>query len=701
MQKKLIVLQDGIKECGSASLLSIIRYYGGNISINRLIELTNTTKDGTNFYNLKDAAQKLGLIAKGFKIDNIDKLKNNCSPLICHLNIDGYNHFVVLYSYKKEKLLLMDPAQGRVLIDKEKFSKIWTGNVLMFYPYKKLVIFEENKLLNKILLNVISSNKPFIFFILILSVVFTITSCIITFYMQITIDKIINSSVNNLIFITIFFSIMYLLKNFTNYIREKLLIILNQKIDISMFINTYSSLLLLPYKYYKNHTTGEIISRINDLIYIRNIINQIIITVLLDLLISIVGGIILYNISKKLFVLLILLVLLYVLVLLIFKPLIKRYTKIVQGNTAKINSFLVETINSFETIKGISIENNMRNNFEQLYLNSSNMVVKYNNIIALEKLFNNLLISIFIILIMYYGTKYVSNNILPLSSFITFNSLLIYFIDPIRNIIDLNKEYNYAINSFNRINNLFNVSLIDINTKDDLNLNGSIIINNLTFSIIKDNIILKDVKFNIFNGEKVLIMGPSGSGKSTILKILMKYYEIERNKIFINNIDLCDIKKKTIKKNFSYVSQNEYLYTMSLKDNIILNRDISEKDFLRVCNITQVNEIIQNRYGSYDILIEENGFNLSGGQRQRIILARTLLKNSKVLFIDEGMNQIDVNLERKILKNIFLEYHNKTIVIVSHRIENMDLYDKVIKFKEGNIVDVITKIESDEHEQFL
>ena len=106
-----------------------------------------------------------------------------------------------------------------------------------------------------------------------------------------------------------------------------------------------------------------------------------------------------------------------------------------------------------------------------------------------------------------------------------------------------------------------------------------------------------------------------------------------------------------------------------------------------------VNDIIKDNLLSYDYRLEENGTNLSGGQRQRIILARSLLKTSKIILIDEGLNEIDINLERKILKNIFSYYKDKTIIIISHRLENIDLYNRVINIENGSLKDVLTRNE--------
>ena len=182
-------------------------------------------------------------------------------------------------------------------------------------------------------------------------------------------------------------------------------------------------------------------------------------------------------------------------------------------------------------------------------------------------------------------------------------------------------------------------------------------------------------------------MGKSGSGKSTLLKLLYSYYKVGRGTIMINDIDINDYALSDIRDNIGYISQNETLYTDTVKNNVILDRDCSYDDFLKVCKRTYVDEIVSSSPLGFDTFLEENGINISGGQRQRIVLARMLLKKWQILLIDEGLSQLDVNLERKVLKNLFRDYNDKTIIVVSHRNDNIDLYDKVVYLKDGIVTE--------------
>lgn len=688
MNKKLIVLQNGNKECGSAALLSIIRFFKGDIPLSTLVEMTNTTKEGTNFLNLKEAAYKLGLNSNGYKVEDYQQLFTIENPFIVQFIQNNYTHFVVVYKIKNDKLTIMDPAKGKVVISKQEFLSIWTGYILIFNPYKKLLIYDNKPVLTKLLLDTLLKNKKLILQMFILSLTITIISCILTYYFQIVLDYTLNTNYYNLILITLIFLVVTIFKSVISYCRNELLIYLNQKIDITLILNTFNKILLLPFNYYKNKTTGEIVARVNDIAYVKNFISKLIITVFLDLFICLLSGIVLFNINNNLFGFLVIITLAYLLLVLIFRKINKKLININQENNAKINSLLVETINGFETIKGLNVENNFSKKFEKLYVNSleNNLVYdKVTNILIFSK---DLLEGICNIIIIFLGVKLIMNEVFSLGSLLTFNFLTSYYLNPIKSIIELTNEYYQMKNSLNRANSLFEVETLN-QKRTTLHLTGNIKVKNLKFQY-SNKLILDNINFEIKAKDKVLLLGSSGSGKSTILRLIFKYHNVEREKISFDNNDINDYTVFDIRTSITYISQNEILFNDTIRNNILLDREISDEEFLKVTKITCVNEIVKDDMLGYDKLLEENGLNLSGGQRQRIILARALLKPSKIILIDEGLNELDVNLERKILKNIFKFYSDKTIIIVSHRLNNMDLYSKVLKL-ENKQINVISK----------
>lgn len=691
MKKNLIVLQDGYKECGAASLLSIIHYYKGSISMARLVELTNTNKEGTNFYQLKQAAEKLGFSVNGYKTNNYNTVQEIETPFIIQIIDKNYEHFCVVYTMKKNKVIVMDPAIGQREILIEEFKNIWTGYILILRPIKKIETYQETKYLNTIIKEILIKNKSMIFTILFLSLFYTIFSCICSFYLQFIIDFILESTKNNLLIITFIFGILSLFKIISSLFRNQTFIIFSQKLDYLIFLRTFKKIILLPYSYYHSRTTGEMISRLNDLIYVKNFVHQLILTVCLDGIILIASGMILILMNVKMFLFMVMIILIYFAIFLVFRPWLKKYTKLNQQNNAAIQSFLTETISGIETIKNMNIESTINERMETLYLKSLNDNFFYQNINTMELFLKELITTIGTLLFQFIGIYFVMNQKMTLGYLMSLTALANCFLEPIINFIQLNKEYFYSKNSLKRINHLFEVKEENLYTKTNFVADGKISFQSLSFSYNQEKNILESITFDILKGNKVIILGDSGSGKSTILKLLLKYYEISRNMIYLNGIDLNDYSISDVRNSIGLMSQNEILYTDTILNNITLYQEIDSNKWLDICKITYVDDFVKNFFLGYQTKLEENGLNLSGGQRQRLLLARLLLQEKKIILIDEGLNAVDVNLERKILKNIFSKYPDKTIIVVSHRRENLDLFDQTLYFSQGKLLQNLTK----------
>ena len=691
MKKKLVVLQEGNKDCGVCCLLSIIRYYNGNISLNKLMEMTKTTKNGTTFYNLSEAASKIGMASKAYYVDDFNNISVYSCPFISQVIRNGYTHFVVVYKISKDKLLIMDPALGSLYMSREKFLNIWTSYIMMFEKVKILPNYKDEKYINKLLYGLILNNKKIIVNCLLLTLMFCFLTIGYSVYLKVMIDKVLNQDKYLLIVISLIFFIVILFRSLTNLFRNQMLSYFNMRVDISLFLNSFKRILLLPYNYYKNKTTGEIISRVNDLSYIKQIISQLLTTVFLDIVLLLFSLVCLYFINSKMFVISFFIAILYMIIIFIYPRFIKTKIYESQAEVAKVNSYLVESISGLETIKGLRCEKMVNDRLESFYTKAQATIFDY-NIISNGVLFlKDLIFYVGVLLINYVGCVDIMNGNFTVGSLLTFNTILGYFLNPLQNFIDLADDYVYVRGVFKRANGLYEVKLDDLESKNGLRVEGDISFNNLDFSFNGKDQILKSIKIEFKAKEKILLLGNSGSGKSTLLKIMYKYYDVSRGMVLVNGIDINDFSISDIRDDIIYVSQNETLYTGSIKDNILLNRDIDYKDFLDMCCYLEVDNIIKDNLLGYDFLLEENGANISGGERQRIILARALFKKGNIILIDEGLSQMDIDLERRVLKRIFSIFKDKMIIVVSHRFNNMDLYDKVFKLKDGMVDDCLTR----------
>ena len=353
-----------------------------------------------------------------------------------------------------------------------------------------------------------------------------------------------------------------------------------------------------------------------------------------------------------------------------------------------VNTNIVESLEIVDTIKGLNLENNFKNKFIKIYSKYIKINFKFNNMHNFENLLKNLIDGIGSILILIIGAVFVLKNKMTIGELITYNALVVYFLEPIKNIINSDINIKEAKQAIRRIVDIYNIQeeSVEIDSKYMNNpIKGDIIFNNLSYSYNGRDKIIDCLDLKIKEGQKVLLSGCSGSGKSTLMKLIMKFYEVDNNMISINYKDINDYNLLELRRDICYVSQNEKLLTDSVYNNIVLDRNISYDDFLYVANIFDVEEIVKKDISKYNMLLEENGFNISGGERQRIILARTLLKKSNIYIFDESFSQIDIELERTILSKLFKYLKNKTVIVISHRFDNNDLYDDFYKIEKGKI----------------
>lgn len=667
----------------------IINFYGGNLPIDQIRDLTKTDKNGTTAFHIIEACKSIGFNAEGIKtsLKQLNK-ENLILPCIAHVVIDGkYKHFVVIYKidFKNKKIIIADPSCSIKKITFSEFQKMWSGVLITLYPLKKLPLTQNISFID-FLLKIIKLHKTFVFNIIMLSIFITIFSVISSFYMKNILDAI---NYNNLTIIFIFFLFINIFKILSDFFRNKLLIYLNQKIDLLLTLDTYKKIISLPYNYYHTRTTGDIISRVNDLSIIRNMITKVSLSLFIDLPLALVTFIIFYIINTKLFFISLIIVFIYLLLMIFSKNRITNNINTIQVNKSETMSYMIETINGFETVKSVGNEAQIIDKFEKKYVKFLKNIFKFDNYNNTISILKDLVNAMGYLTIIYVGAKMVTLGNLTFGDLLVFVNLLNYFLEPIKNIIDLNSEIKEAKNSLRRILELFKNENKKQTFIDNVKVK-EISFNNLSYSYDYKEKQLKNINLKL-KKQKILILGKSGSGKSTLFKLLMRYYEIPRNQITINGYDINDYKDDVTKQNFSYISQNEILYTDSIYNNLKIDKNITEEQIIEISKKCFIDEFLNDL--GLNMLIEENGYNLSGGQRQRIILARALLKNFEVLIIDEGLSQMDINLERKILKNLFKMYENKMIIVISHRLDNMDLYDRVIELKNGEIVKDVFKNE--------
>ena len=687
-----VVLQDGIKDCGICCLLSIIKYYKGSVTKEYLREITNTTKEGVSLYNLQEAAKKIGFDTTCLT-GQIEDIKVNNLPCIAHVIVNkNYKHFVVIYQINREKqeLIIMDPAKGKKIISFKEFHLLSSSYYMFLTPIKKLPIINNKNIIYKNIKNTIKINKKILFLIVFLTISYFFINIITSFHFKYLLEYSINYSISNNVYLISYVMLyFYLLKNLNILLKNILLVKWTSIFDQEITSLTYKQLLLLPYLYYKNRTTGEVISRFKDLNTIRIFISNFILFISTDLISIILFIYIMFNYSFKITIyILIPLVLLFIINILITKKK-KKSIKKINFNQDTINSYIIQGISNVDTVKGSHLEKRLIDKFSIQYKSFLDSTYKYNLFIEIYNYFKSNIYDLIYIIIYGIGSIYVIKGKLSLGSLIIYQTFFSYFIHCFYNLTSLLEEYSSFKIALERVEEIFMIT--EDNFKNNYyylpyQLDGDIIFNNLNYNIGSKNL-FNDLNLKIKRGEKILLSGESGSGKSTLLKMLLRYIETDFNHISISGIDINHYHLENIRSNITYVTNNEYLFNDTLKNNILLNKEFKEEEFLNICRICLVDELIKNDISNYDVMIEENGFNFSNGERQRIILARSIIRQSSIYIFDEALSGIDITKEKKILDNIFNYLKDKTVIVISHRFNNKKCFDRCLKLEDGKIIE--------------
>lgn len=666
--------QHGIKDCGVTCLYNIIKYYNGNISMSKLRKLTKTNENGTNVYNIVNASNSLGLKAEAYRCEFND-LSNVKLPIIAHIKLDNkYDHFVILEKINNEKIIVQDPIRGKVVYDDISFKKEWTGSIITFDKMNNLVKEKQNGAFIN-LKSYIFLYKKILLFFLVLTILASLFSLLNSFYLSSLYNQ--KNNYHIVLFLFLLFSVF---KIITDYIRNSIVFNFDNNVDSKLTNNIYKKLLSLPLKYHHSRPVGDIMSRVNDLSSIKEFINFVSFSLITDFLFVIIIFIIIFFINKLLFLLLIIFALTYMFVYLLFRDKIYSMSLILKEKNSEVNSYLIESILGIDTIKNFNIEKERKLRFKSKYNNLLKSNVKYNKFILSIELFQNFIMTISNVFILFVGIKLVNKGLLLFSNLIIINSLLIYFFISLKNIIYFDRILIDSKNSYNRLEDLLDEEE-DNNNKSNFNFNNNIEFKNVAYSYDSYNI-FENLSFNINKGDFVFVKGDSGVGKSTLFKILTKQINDYKGKVIVDNTNIKNLSVNDIRNNICFVSQNEIIFTDTILNNITLFKEATKKELEKVIRITGIDKFLKEKNISLNFLLEENGHNISGGERQRILLARALLQKKKILILDETTNGIDTLSEENIVRKVKEEY-DVTLILISHRYDNLKLFNRVFEIKGG------------------
>ncbi len=683
MKKYPYIRQDNSNDCGVACLEMVIRYYKGYIPKSELVSYTHTDKKGTTAYHMIEALKQFGFSATGVSCDLMTEQEIIC-PCIAHVTLDNiYQHYVVIYEidWKKKTVLIADPARQMMRLKLDEFITIYNQVLIILYPIQKIPIYHKPYSFTKYTLYTIQKHWKIFLPICILSIFILTISFVGTFYISILLNTYFSFWIT-LLFIFLF---LEMIKQFLSYFRSILLCRLNEKLSIVLTCDAFSKIMKLPYLQYYNLPTGDFMARMQDIKFIQEVVSSVAFTFLFDGILFLFSLLFLISLEPTFFPICFLMCTFYFLLVRHYRPIHQKNIFAFEKENVYLQSYILDYMRGFEMVKGLSITDKVIEQFQKRYQTYSICSFHFQKQVYRKNLIRDLLESLGYIGFLGIGIFLYGKGKIQIGLLFAYQMLFTYIMSPIVQFVDSDYLIERAKSALQRIQNL---SVTEKKKVEKQELIQSITCNHLSYEVEDQYLVLEDINLKWKSGDKILCMGPSGSGKSTLFKCIKGYYPINENQIMMNEESL---NQYDIQKQILYIGQNETLIVGTIYDNITLLDHLDENEVKEVIDLCEIDTIVETNPLKYQMLVEENGSNLSGGERAQIVLARTLLKPFQVLLIDEGFGQMDINLERRILKRLFERYPEKMIAVISHRKDNMDLYDQVLRLEKGKIVEMLER----------
>jgi len=692
---KKLLRQHDENDCGAVCLARIAKLYKYDLSVANAREYVRTDKNGTTLYGLVKGANRIGLSAETLQgtQDELEKsIKNGeikC-PFIAHMLIeDQLLHYVVVEKISEDNINIFNPAIGKETILKKDFYKLWTGYVVTFQKTSEFIQHKEKADGLKKFYQYLSGQYKFLGIVLGLSLFITGTGIVSAYaFKEITdwfIGGIYEKNIVNMIFGGLL--ILYIVQSIMQLVRGRMIAKISRTLSQRLTLDYFDHVIGLKMFDIQCRSTGEYMSRMADIDTIRTAISGVTVALLLDTLMIIIGGIALWHQNSIMFKVSVLVVLAYIAIVVWYrKPLKKRSREVMEKN-AEVQSFFKESIDGIETVKAAGAEEYIRAKGRRKYEKFQETDFQNNIINFQQEVLVQFVELAGILGILWMGFKFVLANKLSMGGLIAYYVLMSYFMEPMKNLIQLQPELESAIIAADRLQDIINMSVenIDVGKKVEC---GDIVFKDIDFRYGGRGRVLKDFSLKIKEGTTVAIVGESGSGKTTLARLLLKFYEYEKGEIYISGTDIRKLSVDDLRKKIAYVSQENFFFAESIRNNLILgNKNINEEEMMEICKICAVDEFIKNMPMGYDTVLIENAADLSGGQKQRLAIARALIQKPKVLILDESTSHLDAVTESKIREMLSKYRKNMTCIMIAHRLQTIKDCDKIVVMEKGHIAE--------------
>jgi ATP-binding cassette subfamily B protein len=448
----------------------------------------------------------------------------------------------------------------------------------------------------------------------------------------------------------------------------------------------------LPFKYHSETSTGELIERCtSDVDAIRRFFADQAINVGRIVLLFVINFAALYSLNSRLALLSIIVVPFILATSIIFFARITKAYEAYQEQEAVISTTIQENLTGVRVVKAYARQEFEINKFEK---ENALKFAKGKTLMKMHSLFwpiSDTFCGFQILAGFFLGAQMVISGTLTIGSYLAYAGLIIWLIFPLRTLGRVIVQMSTGLVSYTRVMKIIKEDREQLDAgsiSPDQVIHGDIKFENVSFEYEKDNPILCDVSFECTSGQSVALLGSTGSGKTSLVNLLPRFYDVTSGTVYLDGRNINDYPIHYLREQIGIVEQEPFLFSRTIRENIVygVERVVSDEEVYKAARAAAIHDVILSFPQGYATLVGEKGVTLSGGQKQRVTIARTLLKNPRILVLDDSTSSVDLETEAEIRQALENLMKNRTTFIIAHRIQSIMNADLILVFDKGGII---------------
>ena len=688
-------------DCGIACLLSVIHYYGGDATRERLRELSGTSIQGTSLLGLFQTAQSLGFSAEGLEAEGVHNLSELQGPAILHVILDDrLQHYVVYYGQEAGKHIVGDPGRGVVLMSNDELETIWKSkSLLSLIPTEQFIRTTQNRQTQwQWFKNLVRDDVPLLTIAAVLGVAVALLGLSMALFSQKLLDDILpKQNTEKLTLGLLLLSVLLLARAGVGYLRNFLLLRQSRDFNVRIADSFFRDLLQLPKAFFDSRKTGDLVARLNDTRRIQSTISFLTGSVIIDTLVVVLTAVFLFNYAWQIGLLALVSFPLFGWLVWRFNGRIIAGQRDVMASYARTESHFIDSMSGIGAIKA--------NRQEAFFARITQSVYQFfqQQLYDLGLLGNRYgllseLIGVGLLIALISLTAFmVLQKQLKIGEMMAIVSLASTLISSVSKLSTTNIQLQEARVAFDRMREFTELPKESENTNasyiDPLATFDSLTVKDLSYRFPGRAPLLRDVSFSVRRGEVIGIVGETGSGKSMLLQILQKFYQPEQSEQISvqftspagsNTFSWSDVSVGSWRNWVGCVPQPIKIFNGTLLDNVCLGNSMEEGEaVVQFCQELGFHDYFMKLPQNYLTLVGEEGINLSGGQQQLVGLARALYQRPQLLLVDEATSALDRHTEQFVL-GLFERIKSQTaIIMVTHRNQSVQIADRVYVMENG------------------